>query len=107
MDLASEHPQEYPKGTSPLTDEEARELGAELPNWEVRGGHLVRDFKFRDFNEAFGFLARIALLAEAEGHHPDIKNSWNQVTLAFWTHTAEGLTRNDFIMASKIDAFAP
>ena len=49
------------------------------------------------------FLAKVALLAETESHHPDINNSWNKVRLEFWTHTAEGLTRNDFIMAAKID----
>ncbi|HYN37116.1 MAG TPA: 4a-hydroxytetrahydrobiopterin dehydratase [Actinomycetota bacterium] len=104
-DLTSEHPQEYPKGTPKLADDDASKISAEVPDWAVREGKLVREFEFRDFNEAFGFLTRVALLAEAEGHHPDIHNSWNQVTLEFWTHTAEGLTRNDFIMASKIDRF--
>jgi 4a-hydroxytetrahydrobiopterin dehydratase len=104
-ELASEHPQEYPKGTPSLSEDEVSSLASELADWEVRDGKLVRDFKFKDFSEAFGFLVRVALLAEAESHHPDIHNSWNQVTLKFWTHTAEGLTRNDFIMAAKIDRF--
>jgi 4a-hydroxytetrahydrobiopterin dehydratase len=104
-ELASEHPHEYPKGTAPLSEDEVGELSGRLAQWEVRDGKLTREFSFRDFNEAFGFLARVALLAEAESHHPDISNSWNKVKLAFWTHTAEGLTRNDFIMAAKIDRF--
>jgi 4a-hydroxytetrahydrobiopterin dehydratase len=104
-DLASEHPQEYPKGTPPMADDDVTNISAQVPDWEVRMGKLIREFKFRNFNESFGFLTRVALLAEAEGHHPDIHNSWNRVTLEFWTHTAEGLTRNDFIMASKIDRF--
>jgi 4a-hydroxytetrahydrobiopterin dehydratase len=104
-DLASEHPQEYPKGTPSLDPNEIDTLSAQVSDWEVRDGKLARDFEFRDFNEAFGFLSRVALLAEAESHHPDIENSWNRVTLAFWTHTAEGLTRNDFIMAAKINGF--
>jgi 4a-hydroxytetrahydrobiopterin dehydratase len=103
--LSSEHPQEYPKGTPSLSEEEVNSISAEVPNWDVQSGKLVRDFKFQDFNEAFGFLTRVALLAEAESHHPDIFNSWNQVTLKFWTHTADGLTRNDFIMAAKINGF--
>ena len=103
--LASEHPVEYPKGTSPLSDDETKELTAEVQGWELRDGKLGRDFEFKDFNEAFGFLSRVALLAEAESHHPDISNSWNRVKLEFWTHTAEGLTRNDFIMAAKINGF--
>ncbi len=105
VDLAAEHPQEYPKGTPSLGDDEVREIASEVSDWNVRDGKLVREFEFRDFNEAFGFLARVALLAEAESHHPDIHNSWNQVTLEFWTHTAEGLTRNDFIMAAKINKY--
>lgn len=104
-DLASEHPQEYPKGTPSLTEDEVSEISSEVSRWEVRDGKLVREFSFSDFNEAFGFIARVALLAEAESHHPDIHNSWNRLTLEFWTHTAEGLTRNDFIMAAKIDRF--
>ena len=104
-DLSAEHPQEYPKGTPSLAGEEARALASEVPKWEMQGDRLVRGFEFRDFNQAFGFLTRVALLAEAESHHPDIRNSWNRVSLEFWTHTAEGLTRNDFIMAARIDAF--
>jgi len=103
--LASEHPQEYPKGTPSLGEQEIAALAREVPDWTVADGKLERSFEFRDFQEAFSFLARVALLAEAESHHPDIASSWNRVTLTFWTHTAEGLTRNDFIMAAKIDSF--
>lgn len=104
--LANEHPVEYPKGTPSLTDDEVASLVREAPRWSVVEGKLKRGFEFKDFSEAFGFLARIALLAETESHHPDIFNSWNKVELSFWTHTAEGLTRNDFIMAAKINRFA-
>ena len=65
----------------------------------------LRDKYQKDFREAFSFLTSVALLAEAEGHHPDMFCSWSRVDLFFWTHTAEGLTRNDFIMAAKIDRF--
>lgn len=107
MNLAAEHPQEYPKGTLPLSSDEFDPLGKEVPGWTIDDEKLVRSFKFKDFKEAFAFIARVALLVEQEGHHPDIFNSWNKVKLSFWTHTAEGLTRNDFIMAAKIDTFAP
>lgn len=103
-ELTSEHPREYPKGTPPLPDEEVAALAREVPSWEVKGDKLVRALKFKDFNEAMGAVMRIALLAEAEGHHPDISISWNEVELTFWTHTAEGLTRNDFIMAARADS---
>lgn len=102
-DLASEHPQEYPKGTPHLDEAEARELGSEVPEWQLGDQKLKRSFEFKDFSQAFGFLSRVALLAETESHHPDIFNSWNKVELTFWTHTAEGLTRNDFIMAAKVN----
>jgi 4a-hydroxytetrahydrobiopterin dehydratase len=103
--LADEHPQEYPKGTLPLISDEAGALASEVPEWRVEDSKLIREFTFKDFQEAFGFVGRVALLAEAEGHHPDISISWNRVGLSFWTHTAEGLTRNDFIMAARIDRF--
>ena len=105
-ELEKEKPREYPAGTPPLADEDAEALGREVPGWRLEDGALVRDFQFRDFQEAFSFLCRVALLAEANSHHPDIANSWNKVTLRFFTHTAKGLTRNDFIMAAKIDRFA-
>lgn len=106
MTLADEHPVEYPKGTSPLDPDAARSLAADVSDWAIEGGRLVRRLKLEDFNAAFAFVTRVALLAEAEGHHPDIHISWNAVELTFWTHTAEGLTRNDFIMAAKVDALS-
>lgn len=105
-DLAKERPQEYPRGTQSTSRDEADILVREVPGWRLEDRSLVRDFEFRNFQEAFAFLTRVALLAEANGHHPDIHNSWNKVRLTFYTHTAEGLTRNDFIMAAKINRFA-
>lgn len=103
IDLAGEHPQEYPKGTPPLSEPDAASLAQQVPQWELAKDRLVREFEFKDFVQAFAFLTKVALLAETESHHPDIHNSWNKVRLEFWTHTAEGLTRNDFIMAAKVD----
>jgi 4a-hydroxytetrahydrobiopterin dehydratase len=102
-ELATEHPHEYPKGSPPLSEEETAALGTEIPDWEIEENTLRRIIVFKNFNEAFGFMTRVALLAETEGHHPDIVNSWNRVELRFWTHTVGGLTRNDFIMAAKVD----
>jgi 4a-hydroxytetrahydrobiopterin dehydratase len=101
--LHEEHPHEYPKGTPPLDDSDARSLASEVPEWDLGDQKLTRELKFKDFVEAFGFLSSVALLAEAESHHPDMFCSWNRVKLTFWTHTAQGLTRNDFIMAAKVD----
>jgi 4a-hydroxytetrahydrobiopterin dehydratase len=101
--LANEHPHEYPRGSSALSTDEIAELSSHAREWAVAEGKLARTFSFKDFQEAFSFLTGVALLAEAEGHHPDMFCSWNRVELSFWTHTVDGLTRNDFIMAAKID----
>ncbi len=105
IELSSEHPHEYPRGSPAMNADEVAGLAPYAPEWAVMDGKLTRTFTFKDFKEAFSFLTRVALLAEAEGHHPDMFCSWNRVELFFWTHTANGLTRNDFIMAAKIDLY--
>ena len=59
--------------------------------------------EFKDFQEAMGFVNRVAAVAEAEGHHPDIRVSYNHVSIELWTHAVKGLSENDFILASKVD----
>ncbi|MGH2774178.1 MAG: 4a-hydroxytetrahydrobiopterin dehydratase [Actinomycetota bacterium] len=103
IELANEHPHEYPSGSPALAADEVAELVSQVPEWTIADGKLARTFTFKDFRRAFSFLTSVALLAEAEGHHPDMLCSWNRVDLHFWTHTVDGLTRNDFIMAAKID----
>jgi 4a-hydroxytetrahydrobiopterin dehydratase len=106
-DLIREHAQEYPKGTPPLSEDEAAELHREVPDWEREGVRaLKREFSFDSFSEPFGLVVRVALLAEAEGHHPEIELTWGRAAFRTWTHTADGLSRNDFIMAAKIDRLA-
>lgn len=75
-----------------------------LHGWRLEDGALQRDYRFRDFGEAFAFLARVALLAEKAGHHPDIHNSWARVTLQLRSHDAGGVTQRDVDLASAIDA---
>jgi 4a-hydroxytetrahydrobiopterin dehydratase len=67
---------------------------------------MSRAFSFDDFGGAFGLLVRVALLAEAESHHPRVELEWGKVAFTNSTHTADGLTRNDFILAAKIDQIA-
>ena len=64
---------------------------------------IGREFEFKDFKEAMIFVNNVADLAETEGHHPDITIHWNKVKLDLWTHSVDGLTENDFIVASKIN----
>jgi 4a-hydroxytetrahydrobiopterin dehydratase len=106
-DLTQEHCREYPPGTPPLGEQEATELERYVPAWERDGVRaLRREFSFDNFSAAFGLVARVALLAEAESHHPEIELSWGRAAFRTWTHTANGLSRNDFILAAKIDVLA-
>jgi 4a-hydroxytetrahydrobiopterin dehydratase len=106
-DLTQEHCREYPPGTPPLAEEEAADLHREVPAWDRDGNRaLRRELSFDDFNGAFGLVARVALLAEAESHHPEIELEWGRAAFRLYTHTASGLSRNDFIMAAKIDRLA-
>jgi len=76
---------------------------ASIPNWELDGKMIHREFEFQDFKDAMVFVNKVADLAESEGHHPDITIHWNKVRLDLWTHSMNGLSENDFIVASKID----
>jgi 4a-hydroxytetrahydrobiopterin dehydratase len=106
--LHQERPVEYPEGASPLGEDEARRLDAQVDRAWRRDGtrRLSREFSFRDFRDAFGFATRVALLAEREFHHPELTVTWGSVVVVLWTHTVKGLTRNDFIIAAKIDRLA-
>lgn len=90
-------------------DEAARAgLAAELPEWRMAEGRdaLVRRFRFRDFNQAWGFMARVALLAEAQDHHPEWSNVYNRVDITLTTHDAGGLSARDLRLARAIDLLA-
>jgi 4a-hydroxytetrahydrobiopterin dehydratase len=74
-----------------------------LPEWQLRGEEIIRIFQFKDFVESMKFVNKVAEIAEAAQHHPDILINWNKVTLSLTTHDSGGLTRNDFDLAAKID----
>jgi 4a-hydroxytetrahydrobiopterin dehydratase len=86
-----------------LTETERATLGATIPAWTLDEKAIRRDFKFKNFNEAWGFMTRVALLAEKLNHHPDWSNVWNRVQIELTTHDAGGLTDNDLQMAQAID----
>lgn len=73
------------------------------PEWHLEAGKLVRKWTFKDFVEAMAFVNRVAAVAEAVGHHPDIDIRYNQVTLGLISHDAGGITRRDAMMAGRID----
>ena len=91
-----------------LTDAERAGLAARLPLW---GWHPTRDaitrqFTFSDFNQAWGFMARVALLAEQQDHHPEWSNVYNRVDILLSTHDAGGVSARDVKLAAAIDAVA-
>ncbi|WP_017667179.1 4a-hydroxytetrahydrobiopterin dehydratase [Sandarakinorhabdus sp. AAP62] len=86
-------------------DETARAaLGHQVPGWQVDGEHLKRSFRFKDFSAAWGFMNRVALLAEAQDHHPEWFNVYNKVEIALTTHDAGGLSARDVRLAKAINA---
>ena len=89
-----------------LTDSEREDLLRAHPDWSLarEGAAIERTFKFADFNEAFGFMARVALLADKADHHPEWFNVYNRVEITLTTHDADGLSRRDADMATAIDA---
>lgn len=88
----------------PLKKEEIDILLNELGNvWQVIDSHhLKKEFKFSDFQSALDFVNKVGEIAEKENHHPDIYLSWGKVEITIWTHTINGLSENDFILAAKI-----
>ncbi|HOK55086.1 MAG TPA: 4a-hydroxytetrahydrobiopterin dehydratase [Armatimonadota bacterium] len=91
-------------GTPTIPKEEAEELLKEIPDWKLKDSKSIeRKFKLGDFKQAIEFVNRIAEVAEAEEHHPDICIYYDEVNIELWTHKIGGLSRNDFILAAKID----
>ena len=103
-------------GIDPLPREKVEGNLKAVPGWilqqtqDAKGVHdqIVREFKFKDFKSALGFVNKVGELAEAEGHHPNIYlYGWNKVRLELSTHTIGGLSENDFIIAAKVNALEP
>ena len=93
----------------PLSPDARAALPAALPLWRVLADRdaLARDFRFADFSAAWGFMARVALLAEAQDHHPEWSNTYNRVEIVLTTHDAGGLSDRDVRLALAIDRLAP
>ncbi len=93
------------EGTS-LTTDEATTLMKELNGWNFAqsGAAIHKKFEFKDFLTALEFVKKIAVIAEEEGHHPDLGLGWGYVDVTLTTHFFSALTRNDFIVAAKVDA---
>ena len=88
-----------------LSDSERAELLPSLAGWSmVEGRDAIRKrFTFKNFNEAFGWMCRVALAAEKLDHHPDWSNSWNKVVIDLVSHSAGGITGKDLTLAAEIN----
>ena len=89
---------------TPLDESQILERLARLPGWQRRGSEITRTWSFADFKGSLAFVNRVAELANAMDHHPDIDIRYSKVTLTLTTHDASGLTARDFALAEQIGA---
>lgn len=92
-------------GVPALKGEDLKDLQKQLKkNWQLIQEHeLQSEYVFKDFKSALNFVNQVGELAEREGHHPDIYLSYGKVKIILFTHSIDGLSENDFIIAAKID----
>jgi 4a-hydroxytetrahydrobiopterin dehydratase len=86
-----------------LSAGERDDFQASHPGWVISGESMAHTFEFDDFGAAVAFVVRVAFLAEAADHHPDIDVRWNKVTLVLSTHSEGALTEKDTALADQID----
>jgi 4a-hydroxytetrahydrobiopterin dehydratase len=103
MKLSEENCKSPQAGDLPLSPEETKNLIPEIPLWTLADKSIQREFSFKDFRQSMAFVNKVADVAEKQNHHPDIVISYSRVKLTLSTHKVSGLSRNDFILAAKID----
>ena len=103
MELAEQQCEPPRSGGSPMPKNDAEELAKQVPGWAFEGNGIRREVRLKGFREALDFVLKVADVAEEQDHHPDITISYNVVKLSLTTHKVGGLTRNDFIMAARIN----
>ena len=86
-----------------LTEDQISEALRSLEGWQLLDGKLRREYKFRNFVEAWGFMSRVALVAEKMNHHPEWFNVWNTVRIDLSTHEVGGLSSRDVELAKEIN----
>lgn len=87
-----------------LTPEAIDAALGQLEGWQIENGKLHRELKFDDFVAAFGFMAKVALIAEQMGHHPEWFNVYNRLVIDLTTHDAGGLSQHDVNFARRVNA---
>ena len=88
------------------TEEEIDAFADQYNHWTIESGKLHREYIFKDFIEAFGFMSKAAILAEKANHHPEWSNVYKKVIIDLTTHEAGGITERDFELARKFDIVA-
>jgi 4a-hydroxytetrahydrobiopterin dehydratase len=91
-------------GLTKLSEEQIKKELTNLPGWSVVNGKLHRDFVFKDFIEAFGFMSTAALHIEKMNHHPEWFNVYNKIKVDLTTHDAGGITQNDINLARILNS---
>ncbi|MBX2991632.1 MAG: 4a-hydroxytetrahydrobiopterin dehydratase [Bacteroidetes bacterium] len=86
-----------------LSDEEIQASVSALTGWSIQNAKLHKEFIFKNFVEAFGFMSRVALIAEGMNHHPEWFNVYNKVVMDLTTHDASGISNLDFQFAGKVE----
>jgi len=103
MALTQKHCVPCEGGTKPLSLADAKKYHKEIKDWKLARKFIERQFVFKDFKKAMAFINKVAVIAEKEGHHPDIYVFYNKVKLQLSTHAIGGLSLNDFIVAARVD----
>ena len=85
------------------TQEIQNTIDEKLTSWKLESDQLVCNYKFKDFIEAFGFMTKVALLAQQANHHPEWSNVYNKVKISLTTHDAGGITKKDLDLAKEIE----
>ena len=91
-------------GLTKLSDDQIKEKLKELQGWQIVNGKLHKEFQFKDFNQAFGFMTRAAIHAEKMDHHPEWFNVYNKLKVDLMTHDAGGITENDVKLAKILNS---
>ena len=107
MSLSSEKCGPCATGEGRLSAVEIGSFMADFPHWQRVGEAIMRRFEFKNFKQSLAFVNQVGAIAEAEGHHPDITFGWGYAEILLTSHEAKGLTRNDFIVAAKVDGLIP
>ena len=88
-----------------INEQSIKAIPSQLPGWDVKGQKIIKEWQFGNFITAFGFISKVALVAEAMNHHPEWSNSYGNVRIGLTTHDLGGISNKDIQLASEINKF--